>query len=86
MTIFTLSFWTAAGERALKAFAGALLAFLPASASGSLPDLNWGDMLTFAGYAALASVLFSIVSSGVGGAGPSLANETITPAPPAPGA
>jgi len=77
--IFTRSFMTAVAERALKSFAGALLAFLPAGVTDALPTLNWGDMLTFAGYAALASVLFSIASTGVGGTGPSLANEVISP-------
>jgi len=77
--IFTRSFATAVLERALKSFAGALLAFLPAAGTGAVPDLNWGDMLTLSGYAALASVLFSIGSGGVGGTGPSLANEVISP-------
>jgi len=77
--IFTRSFATAVAERACKAFASALLAFIPAAGTGAIPDLNWGDMLTLSGYAALASVLFSVVSSGVGGTGPSLANEVISP-------
>ena len=79
MTLLTKSFIVASFERAAKSFAGALLAFLPATGTDALPNLNWGDMLTLAGYAALASVLFSIVSSGVGGTGPSLANEVISP-------
>ncbi len=77
--IWTRSFWTAAAERAAKSFAGVLLAFLPAAGTGAVPALNWGDMLVLGGYAALGSVLFSVVSSGVGGIGPSLANEVISP-------
>jgi len=77
--IFTHSFMLATLERAIKTFAQALLAFIPAAGTGAIPDLNWGDMLTLSGYAALASVLFSIGSSGVGGPGPSLANEVISP-------
>ena len=84
MTLLTKSFIVASFERAAKSFAGALLAFLPATGTNALPDLNWGDMLTLAGYAALASVLFSIVSSGVGGTGPSLANESSHPPPSTP--
>lgn len=77
--MFTRSFAQAALERAVKAFAGALLAFLPANATNAIPDLNWGDMLAFAGLTALASLLFSIVSAPFGGTGPSLANEVISP-------
>jgi hypothetical protein len=77
--IFTRSFLVATFERALKTFAQALLAFIPAAGTGAVPELNWGDMLVLSGYAALASLLFSIVSSGVGGTGPSLANEVISP-------
>ena len=77
--IFTRSFWTAAIERAAKSFAGTLAAFLPAAGLGAVPELNWGDMLVLSGYAALASVLLSVASAGVGSAGPSLANEVISP-------
>jgi hypothetical protein len=79
--MFTLSFARAAFERALKAFAGALLAFLPASATGAVPTLNWGDMLTFSAYAGLASLLLSVASYGVGNAGPSLGAEKLNPTP-----
>jgi hypothetical protein len=78
-TIFTRSFAVATGERALKAFCSTLLAFIPAVGIGAVPSLNWGDMLTLSGYAALGSVLLSVVSSGVGGTGPSIANEVISP-------
>jgi hypothetical protein len=79
VTIFARSFLVATAERALKAFCSTLLAFIPAAGLGAVPELNWGDMLALAGYAALGSVLLSVVSSGVGGTGPSLANEVISP-------
>lgn len=77
--MLTASFAKATFERAFKAFASTLLAFLPASGLGAVPALNWGDMLTLAGYAALGSVLLSVVSAPIGGTGPSLANEAIVP-------
>jgi hypothetical protein len=76
--MFSTSFLIAAAERAVKAAAATLLAFLPANGLDAVPDLNWGDMLALSGYAALASLLFSVVSSQLGdNPGPSLANETI---------
>lgn len=77
--IFTRSFLLATLERAVKTFCQALLAFIPAAGTNAVPTLNWGDMLVLAGYAALASALFSVASSGLGGTGPSLANEVISP-------
>lgn len=77
--MFTVSFLKAALERAVKSFAGVLVAFLPASGTSAVPDIDWGDRLTLAGYAALASLLMSVLSAPFGGTGPSLANEAIVP-------
>lgn len=73
--IFTKPFWTAAGERAIKTFAQALVAILGSNAVGLL-DANWVAALSAAGMAALLSVLTSVGSSGKAGS-PSLAGETL---------
>jgi hypothetical protein len=76
--MFTLAFWKAAGERAVKTFAQTLLAAL--LAAHTLTDAPWVPALSAAGLAAVLSVLTSLISSKVGDAGPSLAGETLTAA------
>lgn len=78
--MFTIAFWKAAGERAVKSFAQSLLAVLGV-AGLSVLDVNWQTALGTAGLTALLSVLASIGSSKVGGPGPSLGAETIGPEP-----
>lgn len=77
--IFTRSFALASMERATKAFAATLLALITATGADVVHTLNWGDKFAASGLAALASVLFSVSSAGIGGTGPSLANEVISP-------
>lgn len=79
--MFTLAFWRATAERAVKTFAQALAALLVADGTDLLTT-NWGDRLSVAGMAAVVSVLTSVASSATG-AGPSLGNaETLNPAAP----
>jgi hypothetical protein len=79
--LFTLVFWRAAAERAVKTFAQSLAALLVADGTDLLTT-NWGDRLSVSGMAAVVSVLTS-VASGVTGAGPSVGNaETLNPAAP----
>ena len=63
--MFTKTFWTQAAERAVKTFAQAALALLTGDGLGLL-DVNWGAVASVGGLAAVASVLSSIVTSGVG--------------------
>jgi hypothetical protein len=60
--MFTLAFWKAAAERAVKTFAQALAALLVADGTDLLTT-NWGDRLSVAGMAAVVSVLTSVGSS-----------------------
>ena len=79
--MLTRAFWIATAERALRTFCQALVALLSANATGLL-DAQWQGSLSAAGLAALLSVLTSVASSGVGGVGPSLANEVTSPPAP----
>jgi hypothetical protein len=76
--MWTATFWKAAGERSIKTFAQASVAFLTAEATGIL-DVDWGQGASVAGLAALVSLLTSVASSGVGSPGPGLGSaETLT--------
>jgi len=77
--MFTLAFWKAAAERAVKTAAQAALVQLVVGDGFSAFDADWATAGSFALGGAVASVLFSLVSSGVGGDGPSLGTETLTP-------
>lgn len=63
--MFTKTFWKQALERAIKTAAQAAAALLTANGTGLL-DVDWGTVASVSGLAALASVLTSIVTSGVG--------------------
>jgi hypothetical protein len=73
-------FWIATLERAVKTFAQTLLGVLVVGTG--FEDVAWGEVLSVAGVAALASVLMSVVGAGVGNDGPSLAGEELVPATP----
>jgi len=77
--MWSSAFWKAAFERAVKTFAQALVAVMTADGFGLL-DADWTARLSAAGMAAVLSLLASVGSAGVGGPGPSLANETTKPA------
>jgi hypothetical protein len=79
--VFTLIFWQATAERAVKSFAQALAATLGAGGI-AFQDVDWVLALSVAGMTALLSVLTSLSSIKVGDVGmPSLVSRT--PAQPA---
>lgn len=68
-------FWIAAGERAVKTFAQALI---PMFVGATVLDVDWLYALAGAGTAALLSVLTSVASVRLGHfEGPSLAGEAV---------
>lgn len=78
MSIFTMAFVKAAGERAVKTFAQAEAALLVADGTGVL-DTDWTSSLSAAGMAAVISILTSIASDAATGEGPSLTNAEVLP-------
>lgn len=76
MSIFTLAFWKASLERAIKTFAQAFGGYL---VIGPVNDIDWSIGVQAAGIAALASIVTSIASDRIGNPGPSLANEVAIP-------
>lgn len=78
MSIFTMAFVKAAGERAVKTFAQAEAALLVADGTGVL-DTDWASSLSAAGMAAVISILTSIASDAATGEGPSLTNAEVLP-------
>ena len=76
MSIFSIEFVKASGERALKTFAQALVAVFAAGVT--ILDIDWIQSVAIAGTAALLSVLTSVASNNVGSYyGPSLADEAV---------
>ncbi len=74
--MWTKKFWKAAVERAVKTFAQAAVAFLAAGLTGLL-EVDWVQLASVSGLAALISVLTSIGSGAITDGTPSLANETL---------
>ena len=69
-------FWVAAGERAVKTFAQALVALFVAGVT--VLSIDWVQALAVAATAAVVSILTSIASVNVGSfEGPSLAGEAV---------
>lgn len=58
-------FWADTIERAVKTFAQTLLALLGADAVNVF-TINWGDRLSVAAFAVIASILTSVASAGSG--------------------
>lgn len=78
MTIWSVSFWKAAAERAVKTLAQTLIALLAVNQTTIL-SVDWTQAAAVAATATMLSILSSIVSSGIGNTGPSLANEAVVP-------
>lgn len=80
--MWTAKFWKAAGERAVKTFAQALVAAVGAGAAG-VADVDWLQAVSVAGLAAVVSVLTSIGSIQVTGGNVSLGGEKLEDQGPA---
>lgn len=59
--MFTLQFWNYAGERAIKTFAQAALAFLGTGAIGFF-EIDWTALVSVALGASFLSILTSVVT------------------------
>lgn len=59
--MFTAKFWQYSGERAIKTFAQAAIAFLGTGAVG-LFSIDWTSLLSVSGGAAFLSILTSVVT------------------------
>lgn len=76
-TLFTRAFWADAAERALKSAAQATLGVaLVGDRAFSVIDADLSVLFGAASTGAALSLLTSIVSAPIGGAGPSLVNTT----------
>ncbi len=73
--MFIKKFVLASIERAIKTFAQAAVAFLAAGATG-LIDVDWVQLASVAGLAALVSILTSVGSGAVTGT-PSVGGEKL---------
>jgi hypothetical protein len=80
--MFTRAFLVASLERAVKTAAQSALLVFGADQINAL-HANWVDVGGFAAGGFVLSLLTSIASSGVGGVGPSVANEVTSPPAPA---
>lgn len=72
----TLAFWKATAERAVRTFAQSSLALLAGDGIG-IVDVDWGEVASVGGLAAVAAVLTAIVTSG-GPVGPGLTETVAT--------
>lgn len=66
--MWTVELWKTAGERAIRTFAQVLLSVIVVGETGFM-DVDWQQSLSVAGLAAVASVLMSVVATGVGDKG-----------------
>lgn len=75
--MWTLAFWKAIAERAIKTFAETLAGALAIN-QFTPADIDWNTSLAIAGLAALIAVLFNIGTAGATDGSPSLAGEKLT--------
>lgn len=75
--MWTVLFWKAVAERAIKTFCQGAVALLVGDGIG-ITEVNWLSVLSVAGLAAIASVLTSVASAGATDGSPSLSTEKLT--------
>lgn len=63
MKLFSVDFWAYSGERAVKTFAQAAVAFIGSGTVG-LFEINWYNLLSVSLGAAFLSVMTSIITHG----------------------
>ena len=63
--MWTKKFWQDSAERSIKTFAQTAVSFLVIGTTGVL-DVDWEQIISVSGVAALASILTSIASDHVG--------------------
>ena len=78
--MLTKTFWLAAIERAIKTFAQTAAALLTGSATGLL-EVDWLQLTSVAGMAALVSLLTSIASAATTDGSPSLGSSEALASP-----
>lgn len=66
--MFSATFWKSTVERSVRTAAQVLLGFLVVGETGIL-DVDWEQALSVTGVAVIASILTSIVATGVGDKG-----------------
>ncbi|MDR2975301.1 MAG: holin [Propionibacteriaceae bacterium] len=78
--MWTIEFWKAAGERAIKTAAQSAASALASAGVGTLIGLDWRAVASMSGFGALTSILTSIASGAVTGGDTSLTGaETLAP-------
>jgi hypothetical protein len=66
--MFAATFWKSTVERSIRTAAQVLLGFLVVGETGIL-DVDWEQALSVTGVAVIASILTSVVATGVGDKG-----------------
>jgi hypothetical protein len=66
--MFSATFWKSTVERSIRTAAQVLLGFLVVGETGVL-DVDWEQALSVTGVAVIASILTSVVATGVGDKG-----------------
>ena len=66
--MFAATFWKSTVERSIRTAAQVLLGFLVVGQTGVL-DVDWEQALSVTGVAVIASILTSVVATGVGDKG-----------------
>lgn len=69
--MFTLLFWKAVAERSIKTFCQVLAVLITVNGLG-IHEVDWFDVLSIAGLAAIASLVTSVATAGATDGSPSL--------------